>query len=258
MSIAGGTTTLLRADPEPLWVQIAAAVRADIDQGSLVAGSRLPPERELCERLSISRVTLRKALFHLVDEGILRSSHGRGWYVAATPTKDWSNTLESFSETARRMGLTATSRVLRCEVGPATLDEAEELLVAPGTPLLRLERVRMLNGVPIALDDSRVPVALVPDYASVDFATASVYELLESGGARLSSADSSIEARAADDSLAHSLEVEVGAPVLGMHQLVVTTDQRPALSSRISYAGERYRLRTAFARSASSTNWSPS
>lgn len=235
--------------PDPLWIQAVDHILADIAEGRLVAGMRLPPERELCTRLGISRVTLRKALQSLVETGVLTASHGRGWYVAAVPrSTDWSNSLESFSETADRMGLTASSRILRSEVVPATLDEAEELSIAPGTALFHLERVRLLNQVPIAIDDSRVPAALVPGLEAVDFTQASLYQQLSSAGLDLHRADSSIEAKSADDYLATNLQIELGKPVLVMHQLVVDSGDRPIFASSIRYAGERYRLRTFFAR----------
>ena len=258
MSISGSTATLVRADyPDPLWIQAVEAILHDISTGALVAGSRLPPERELCTRLNISRVTLRKALLKLVDDGVLTSSHGRGWYVAAAPHADWPNSLESFSETARRLGLVASSRVLRAEVVASTLDEAEELTIAPGAPVFRLERVRMLADVPIALDDSRVPAALVSDFGRVDFTTESLYEHLVAAGLDLSRADSTIEATSADDYLATHLAIEPGKPVLEMHQVVVNAAEQPLLSSSIRYAGERYRLRTSFSRLTPHTKRSP-
>jgi GntR family transcriptional regulator len=238
------------AGAEPLWMQAADAILKDIVDGVLPVGSRLPPERELCANLLISRVTLRKALLRLVDDGVLTSSHGRGWYVAGgAQRRDWPNSLESFSETADRMGLVATSRVLRSGGAAATMDEAEELSIAPGTPLFQLDRVRMLNQVPIAMDQSRVPAALVPDFADVDFRHASLYEQLAGAGLDLLRADSTIEAREADPDLARNLEIEPGKPVLVMRQVVADGHARPIFASVIRYAGDRYRLRTFFARS---------
>ena len=152
MSTALESMGPIRPDyPEPLWVQAVNLINAEIANGVLKPGMRLPPERELCLQLNISRVTLRKALARLVEDGVRNASHGRGWYVAAGgSSKEWPNSLESFTETANRMGLTATSKVLRSEVTPANLDEADELSIAPGTPLFHLERVRFLSGVPIA------------------------------------------------------------------------------------------------------------
>ncbi|GMA23506.1 transcriptional regulator [Luteimicrobium album] len=189
----------MRSDhPDPLWLQVAALVAEDVSTGRLGAGSRLPAERELCLRLGVSRVTLRKALSHLVEEGVLRPSHGRGWYVAATSSerKDWPNRLESFSETAARMNLTPTSRVLRSSVDPATLDEAEELGIAPGTPLFHLDRVRLLEGIPTAIDRTRVPAHVAPALAETDFTTGSLYDVLASAGAEPVRAEATIEAQA--------------------------------------------------------------
>jgi len=235
--------------PEPLWIQAVNLIMGEITSGVLKPGMRLPPERELCTQLGISRVTLRKALGKLVDDGVLSASHGRGWYVAQAPVnKEWPNSLESFSETAARMGLTSSSTVLRAETAPASLDEAEELSIAPGTPVFHLERVRRLNDVPIALDVTRVPVNVAPGLTSADFAVDSLYERLAADGVEPLRADATVEAKGADAVLAERLDLQAGMPVLVMRQLVVDRSERPLFVSIISYAGDRYRLRTFFSR----------
>ncbi|GAA4198518.1 GntR family transcriptional regulator [Streptosporangium oxazolinicum] len=235
--------------PEPLWIQAVNLIKDQIGGGVLKPGSRLPPERELCDRLGISRVTLRKALGALVDEGILSPSHGRGWYVAPSPpAREWPNSLESFTETARQMGLTPSSTVLRHEVVPTNLDEAETLSIAPGTPLFVLERVRLLNDVPIALDLTQVPAALVPGFADLDFRSGSLYEHIAAIGLDPVKANATIEAREADTYLAGHLQLEVGKPVLAMRQLVLSATDTPLFSSVVFYRGDRYRLRTFFLR----------
>jgi DNA-binding GntR family transcriptional regulator len=242
--------TLLQSDnPEPLWLRAAETIRDQVSEGALRPGSRLPPERDLCRRLEISRVTLRRALLQLVDDGVLRPSHGRGWYVASDERKDWPNSLESFSETAARMGLVATSVVLRAGTAMATLDEAETLGVAPGALLFHLERVRMLDEVPIAIDRSIVPADLAPGLAEVDFRSESLYTALGNAGLILANAETTIEAREADAAIAEHLRVGVGKPILVMHQTVLNPADRPLFASTISYVGDRYRLRTSFARS---------
>lgn len=254
MSEARESAAAIRTDyPDPLWIQAVNVIVGEIENGALKPGMRLPPERELCQRLSISRVTLRKALTKLVDDGLLNSSHGRGWYVAtgggaATSSKDWPNTLESFTETAHRMGLTATSTVLRAETAPASLDEAEELFIAPGTSLFHLERVRLLNDVPIAIDQARISAALVPNFATADFTTDSLYAKIAEAGLDMVRAESTIEAREADGYIAKNLDLEVGKPILVMHHLVVDSQDKPLFTSTIQYSGDRYRLRTSFSR----------
>lgn len=240
----------IRADyPEPLWIQAVTVLKQEIAEGRLTEGSRLPPERDLCAQLGISRVTLRKALGHLVGEGVLSPSHGRGWYVASTvPAKEWPNNLESFSETAERMGLHPTAIVLRADRGSATIDEAETLAIAPGTPVFRLDRIRLLDDVPIALDRSIVPLAVLGETIDADFAVDSLYELLQRGGHGPERAESTIEARAADPATATQLHVEIGQPLLVMRQVAHAQDGRAVSMSTIEYVGERYRLRTVFAR----------
>ena len=72
MNSAQEVAPVIRSDyPEPLWIQAATLIRGQIDEGVLRPGSRLPHERELCQQLGISRVTLRKALNQLVNAGVL-------------------------------------------------------------------------------------------------------------------------------------------------------------------------------------------
>ncbi|WP_245771065.1 GntR family transcriptional regulator [Actinacidiphila guanduensis] len=244
------TGAVLPGYPEPLWVQAADVIRGQVEQGLVKPGGRLPPERELCRQLGISRVTLRKALGSLVETGVLSASHGRGWYVSrGAQKKEWPNSLESFSETASRMGLTPHSTVLTCEVSASTIDEAEELAIAPGTPLFRLERVRFLGEVAIAVDQTRLRQSLVPGIESVDFTSRSLFTTLEEAGVEPVRADSTIEATRADEQVAGQLGLEAGAPVLVMRQLAFGAQQEPLFVSVIRYAGDRYRLRTSFARS---------
>jgi GntR family transcriptional regulator len=241
---------VIRSDyPEPLWIQAATLIRNQIQEGALKVGARLPPERELCQQLDISRVTLRKALHQLVEAGVLNASHGRGWYVAhSAARREWPNTLESFSETAARMGLESRSTVLRAEVVPASFDEAEQLSIAPGTELFYLERVRLLDGVPIALDLTRIAVSVLPDISGADFTKDSLYSTLADAGIEPVRADSTIEARESDADEARHLRIADGKPLLVMHQLAFAPGGRPLFASTIKYVGERYRLRTSFTR----------
>lgn len=245
-AIAAATSSVRASDP--LWSQASERIREEIARRGLSAGSKLPPERELCTRLDVSRVTLRRALAHLVDQGLVTASHGRGWFVASpvapAPAREWPKDLESFTATARRKHMRASSVVLRHETVTASLDDADRLDVPAGTPLIRLERVRLLNDVRIALDRTLVVAELAPDLTRSDFREVSLFEELRRWGVAPDRAEATIEARVADRELAGHLGIAEGAPVLVLDQTVYTRDQRPLLLSTVEYSGDRYRLRT--------------
>ena len=148
------------------------------------------------------------------------------------------------------MGLTATSRVLRQETVPATLDEAEKLSIAPGTPVFQLRRVRLLDGVATAVDSSTVPGQFAPGFDRVDFTSGSLYRQLTDAGVGISRAECTIEAVPAGDEVAAPLGLAAGEPLLVMQQTVIDACDRPVFTSSITYHGGRYRLRTFFARTA--------
>ncbi|MEU0950546.1 GntR family transcriptional regulator [Streptomyces canus] len=231
--------------PDPLWSQAADLILENIERKNLAAGTRLASERDLSTEFGISRVTLRRALNHLVERGVVTASHGRGWFIASSVAAyEWPNDLESFTATARRKHMTTRSLVLRQESKPASLDEAERLHIAAGTPLLHLERVRLLNDVRIAVDHSALPLSTAPDLEDLDFTEASLFDALQSRGVTLARSIATIEACSADEMVSARLGIGHGAPILLLDQVLLAPHQRPVLVSRVQYSGERYRLRT--------------
>src|SRR4051794_5980345 len=143
----------------PLHRRVYRILLDEIERGHLPRGGRLPPERVLSERLSVSRATLRRALQELADQGLIESWVGRGTFVTGGMLSDPPSTYRSFTELGAERGLTASARVLVHTVRPALLDEADTFRIAPGADVFEMERLRMLDGLPIALDRTRVPLA---------------------------------------------------------------------------------------------------
>src|SRR5215216_6283134 len=166
---------------QPLYHRVYREIAKEIESGTLQPGDRLPSERWLCDELGVSRATVRRAIEELAADGLIEG-RGRGSLVRGGALAEPPNTLMSLSELGRSRGLDATARVLSAAVRAATIDEAEAFAIAPGADVFELERVRMLDGVPISIDHNRVPLRLGPGLTDVDFTTASLYEALERAG----------------------------------------------------------------------------
>jgi GntR family transcriptional regulator len=232
-----------RRTAEPLYRQVTRAIAEEIGSGELTAGQQLPSERELTERFRVSRVTARRALRDLVEDGLVESAAGKGWFVASGPVSEPPNKLLSFSAMARSRGLTATSRVLESTVRPATLDEADKLGIVPGADVLAIRRLRFLDGLPVAIDYSQIPISRAPIVAETNFEMASLYDTLRGAGIFPTSADYVVEATPASAEEAKMLGVEVGAPILLCAQLTYDHTGRPIETGAIRYRGDRYRFR---------------
>jgi GntR family transcriptional regulator len=242
----------LLAAPSALYLQVVAAISADVRGGALRHGDRLPGERELAERFDVSRVTIRRALAELASAGLIESKPGRGNFVTNRVLGESANSLMSFSQMGAERGLTATARVLDVRIRGASLDEADLLLIAPGAPVFELRRVRMLDALPVSIDHSRLPAERVPGIDGVDFSTASLYSTMEGLGCGPKRADYTVRAVAADEGSAAHLDVAIGAPLLTTSTRSFDADGRIVELGEMIYRGDRYQFRASLIRSGGS------
>lgn len=238
-----GTDTTSLLQDRPRYMAVAKSLAGEIASGRMTSGDRLLGERQLCQRFAVSRETIRRALLALRDRGLVEADSTRGWVVTAAAVGE-ANALVSFTEMARGRGLVPSSRVVKAAVRPAAVDEAEELRIAPGTALFDLERVRRLDGVAVALEHSRIPLALAPALPKADLANGSLYEALRRAGVVPSSADYVLQAIAAEPRQAKLLRVEPGAPLLMVRARTFDGKGRPMELSRNIFRGDRYQFRT--------------
>lgn len=234
--------TTVKADP--LYTEVYATIARRIATGELRKGSQVPPEREFCRELGVSRATIRKAIGKLIEEGLLHAVQGRGTFVTSPGLVEPANELLSFSQLATERGLTPRAVVLAEQIRPSTFAEATRLRVAPGAQVLDLRRLRTLDHIPVAVDDAIVPTSLVPQVRATDWRTASLYSVLSEAGSTPVRSDLTIEARAADAMCAAHLDVAVGSPILRAESTSYTLDERVVEIGDIRYRGDRYQLRT--------------
>jgi GntR family transcriptional regulator len=164
----------------PLYQQLQRKLRAAIANRLLAPDDALPPERDLAEELAVSRITVRKAIEGLVEEGLLVRRQGSGTFVSNRVEKNFSK-LTSFSEDMRARGRKPRSVWISRARGTVTPEESMTLRSSPGTPVYRFNRIRYADEVPMAIEYATVLAACLPSLEAVE---PSLYEALERAGNR--------------------------------------------------------------------------
>ncbi|WP_338692931.1 GntR family transcriptional regulator [Streptomyces sp. Q6] len=223
-----------------------ADLLALIDEG-LDPHSPLPSERELMQRHSVSRMTVRRAMERLVQEGRVYRVQGAGTFVADPSTISKSLRLTSFSEDIRGRRMVPGSRLLLLERTPADLACARDLFVAPGTPVVHVERLRLADDEPMCLENAWLPEEVVPGLADSG-ELHSLYDWLDRSGAAPEQADQTIRATVVDPRQAELLGVPPQFPALQVER--VTRDVRGrAVERAVSlYRADRYDYRLTITR----------
>ena len=171
---------LAEASNLPLYQQLQRALREAIDRRILDADDALPPERDLAVEFGVSRITVRKAIDGLVNEGLLVRRQGSGTFVRGRVEKNFSM-LTSFSEDMRARGRSPRSEWLKRASGTVTPEEALTLRSSPGTPVYRFNRLRFADDAPMSVEYATIVAACLPSLEAVQ---SSLYEALEQSGNR--------------------------------------------------------------------------
>ena len=207
----------------------------------LAAGSAVPTERELAERLQTSRTTIRQAIAELVVEGRLERTQGRGTFVAQ-PKLMHVRQLTSFSKDLQAQGRRPGSVMLNIDERPADAEVSEHLEIAPGTPIHRVERLRTAANETIAHEIAYLAGSL-PDLANELAVRGSLYQTLdEAFGIELAFVEDVVETALADPLEADLLGVDTGLPILLVHRTGRDGSGRPVEWTRSVFRGDRFRF----------------
>jgi GntR family transcriptional regulator len=210
----------------------------------LPAGSGMPTERELCERFGVSRGTVRLALDHLEAEQRILRHQGRGTFVAG-PKMDRPLELTSHTAYFRSRGMEPGSRLIGVTRVAATDDVAAMLAQAEGDEVLRIERVRLANDEPLALEVLYLGAKRFDGISALLGESQSLYELLRARyGVELAWAEETIEAALSPEREASLLGIPDGAPVLVLCRQSFDAIGRPVEFVRSLYRADRFRFRT--------------
>ncbi|MCT8003361.1 GntR family transcriptional regulator [Sphingomonas sanguinis] len=224
----------------PLYMQLAQSLREHINGGGIDPGSALPSERELSEMAGLSRVTVRKGLKQLIDEGVLISKHGSGTFVARQIETAGAK-LTSFSDDTRSRGQDPGVVWIYKSYALPTEEEAAALEVAPDVRVARLGRVRLAGNEPLAIEHAVIPAIFMPD---LDALGDSLYQALDVHGFRPTSGTQRIRASLATETEAGILSVRQNSEVLRIERCTRIPDGRVVEFTRSVYRGDRYEFVT--------------
>ena len=233
------TKVLRPLDPDgalPLYQQLQRSLREAIEQRVLGVDDALPAERQLAEELAVSRITVRKAIEGLVEEGLLVRRQGAGNFVAQRVEKNFAK-LTSFSEDMRARGRTPHSEWLRKSEGTVTPEEALTLRLSPGAPVLRFHRLRYADDAPMSVEYATIVADALPSPEAVGN---SLYEALEAAGNRPVRALQRLRAlllRAEQAKLLHAAEGDAG---LLVERVGFLRDGRAVEFCQSWYRGDTY------------------
>jgi len=227
----------------PKYYQLASILRQQIDNGEWQPRQPIPSERQLEVLYNVSRTTIREAIDYLTRQGYLYREHGRGTFVSPPKLQKALMELTSFSEDLVKRGIRPGQiiRDISTVVPPASILQRLEL--APGTPMLRLERIRLGNDVPIGLQTSYLVLEPGQGITRAEMEEAgSLYKLLQEKFHIIpSEADETLEVTVATKEEAELLQIEEGAPLLLSERVLFAQNRHPVEYVKILYRGDRYR-----------------
>ena len=224
-----------RDDSTPIYLQLARSLREQIISGIFDPGNALPSERDLCDQTGMSRITIRKAIDKLIEEGLLFRKHGSGTFVA--PRIESPPALTSFSEDARRRGDKPGVIWMMKSYANPTEDEASMLAISVNTKVAKLSRIRLSDGEPLAIEHAVVPARFLP---ALEDLGESLYEALGARGFRPVQGQQRIRASSATPTEAGIFSVAEHSEVLRIVRLTLLADGTPVEFTRSVYRGDRY------------------
>ena len=204
---------------KPLYRQIAETFEQKIYSGELDLEDVLPTEQALQELYKVSRVTIRKALEQLENQGLVERIKGSGTYVKYHSAKHDAIKLQGFDENITALGRIAGTKVIHFQLEQALPTIAKQLRIEVGTSIFSIVRIRTIDNEPEILDQSYMPLSLFPDL-SVKVMESSKYHYVEQQkGYQISHSRQDVKPVLATTIVAKHLNVETNHPILRLRSV---------------------------------------
>jgi len=219
------------------YLDIASHVRGLV--AAAKPGDLLPSDAELCQEFNVSRMTARQAVQLLVNEHLVERRRGRGTFVASRKVPRALGSPLSFTESMRKRGLTATSRPIESRITSSNDVEAQALGITSGDPIYVIERVRLADAIPMAIERVALPTS-VAAVINTDLETGSLHVAFAASGMIPSKAHADVSARLSTEWEQEQLEIGPNTVVLVEERTIFDQEDRVLEHTVTLYAADRY------------------
>ncbi|MCM3571002.1 GntR family transcriptional regulator [Neobacillus mesonae] len=235
-----GNKVVASSSHKPLYIQVKNVLIDRIQNQIWLPNSLIPTEQELMEEFEVSRTTIREAISILVHEGILEKKQGKGTIVKTARLVGDLGKLKGFAEEVMEKGLIPFAQLIRAEFNNKMFYEKSILEVQKNENILVIERIRLADDIPIALERTCWPEEIGKLLMMHDLNGAKFYEILENNNIFLKHADERISAINATINEADFLGIRAGEALLEMSRLSFGFNDRPIEYNVTKYRSDQY------------------
>ncbi|MBD2001043.1 GntR family transcriptional regulator [Leptolyngbya sp. FACHB-541] len=240
MSGANPSTSVTQ-DQIPLHLAISEKLRSQIFAKQYSPGEQLPSEHQLMEQFGVSRITVRRAIANLVNQGLVISQRGKGVFVKAQQKvmRSLANPLIFFDEDMARQGVSASIHSLSFEVLQAP-DEVRQKLRLPATvkEIFCQKKVILTDQTPVAVDITYIPLEIGKAFAK-ELQSSLIYPTLDQSGVSIERVETTLECTHATHEISEHLDIPLGAPLLVNRYTTYTSQDQPIICGETISRGDR-------------------
>ncbi len=218
-----------KESPIPYYHQLKTLIISQIKSKNWAPSQKIPSESEFCDFFDVSRTVVRQALKELQNEGYLITKKGKGAFITEPVfIEGLVQNLTGFTEDMQKRGFTVSNTILEQVLVDSDEKIARLLEIKEGAPVVKIRRVRELDGKPAALSTTYVSNELCPELIHEDLTRQSLYYLIEKKyGLRIHRGHRFIGACVADKDIAATLQVRRGSPIITLENVSYLDNSRP-------------------------------
>jgi GntR family transcriptional regulator len=229
----------------PDHVRVEQQLVNDMQAGVLAPGARLPSEANLVDRFNVNTSTVRQAIQNLLERGLVEIRPDRRICVVQPKITQELVELTGFVEDMKALGMEATARVIDKKIVAADETVARQLRLRKGDPVVRLQRVRIGDGIPLSFDETFLLRSVGEKIMNDNLVTTQVFTLLEEKyNTPLLEAQYTMEAVPAPRAVAKALEIRANSPVFMIERTSYSVDRRPVDYEKLYYRADHIRFTT--------------